>query len=267
MKRYQQMIEDVLYLGEDRKDRTGTGTISVFGYQARFGLCKGFPLLTTKRVFWKGVIHELLWMLSGDTNIKYLNDHGVHIWDEWENHYGELGLVYGWQWGHWGADGKHERGIDQIIELIDGLKKNPQSRRHIVSAWNVAELDYMALPPCHVLFQMYVSTDGGLSCHLYQRSADVFLGVPFNIASYALLTHMVAHVCGLYPKELIISYGDLHLYKHHIEQTQEQLSREPKTLPTLSLRKDIDDIFKFKFEDITLSGYDPHPSIKGDVSV
>lgn len=262
------MLEHILCFGEEREDRTGTGILSVFGYQERFDLRYNFPLVTTKRVFWKGVVHELLWMLAGDTNIKYLNDNGVHIWDEWAIS-GELGPIYGQQWRAWRTDiaTPWMTSIDQILLLIRGLKNDPKSRRHIVCAWNVADLPFMELHPCHVLFQMYVSNDGGLSCHLYQRSADVFLGVPFNIASYALLTYMVAQVCGLYPKELIISYGDLHLYKNHIDQAKEQLSREPKNLPSLRFKQDIDDIFKFKFEDIELIGYEPHPSIKGDVSV
>lgn len=264
MEQYLHLCEHILKNGVRKKDRTGTGTISVFGYQMRFDLQKGFPLLTTKKMFLKGIIHELLWFLKGDTNIKYLNDHNVHIWDEWADEEGNLGPIYGHQWRSWGTkDGKT---IDQISRVIEEIKMNPDSRRLIVSAWNVGELDEMALPPCHILFQFYVA-DGKLSCHLYQRSADVFLGLPFNIASYSLLTMMVAQVCDLEPGEFIHTTGDTHIYLNHIDQIQLQLTREPRPLPIMKLNPEVKNIFDFKYEDFKLEGYDPHPPIKGKVSV
>ena len=245
-------------------DRTGTGTKSVFGYQMRFDLEEGFPLLTTKKLHLKSIIYELLWFLRGDTNINYLHEHGVTIWDEWAGQDGELGPVYGHQWRSWPApDGKS---IDQISLLIEGIKTNPDSRRHIVSAWNPAEIDKMALPPCHALFQFYVA-NGKLSCQLYQRSADVFLGVPFNIASYALLTMMVAQVCRLKPGEFIHSFGDTHIYTNHFEQVKEQLSRIPRPLPKMLINPDVKDIFNFRYEDFKLEGYDPYPSIKAPIAI
>lgn len=247
-----------------KSDRTGTGTKSVFGYQMRFDLQKGFPLLTTKKVHLKSIIYELLWFIKGDTNIKYLNDHGVTIWDEWADKNGNLGPVYGSQWRSWkGADGKV---TDQLSSLIEGIKKNPDSRRHIISAWNPAEVDKMALPPCHAMFQFYVA-NGRLSCQLYQRSADVFLGVPFNIASYALLTMMVAQVCGLNPGEFIHTFGDAHIYTNHFDQVNLQLSRDTRQLPVMKLNPAIESIFDFKFEDFILEGYDPHPGIKAPIAV
>ncbi len=257
-------MQHVLDTGTQKHDRTGTGTISVFGYQMRFNLQEGFPLLTTKKVHLRSIIHELIWFLKGDTNIKYLKDNGVSIWDEWADENGELGPVYGSQWRSWpAADGRH---IDQITEVIKQIKTNPDSRRIIVSAWNVAEIEHMALPPCHSFFQFYVA-DGKLSCQLYQRSADIFLGVPFNIASYALLTLMMAQVCNLQPGDFVHTLGDAHLYNNHIEQAHLQLSRAPKSLPTMKLNTDIKSIFDFKFEDFTLENYDPHPHIKGKVAV
>jgi thymidylate synthase len=247
-----------------KSDRTGTGTKSVFGYQMRFDLQKGFPLLTTKKVHLKSIIYELLWFIKGDTNIKYLNDHGVTIWDEWADKNGNLGPVYGSQWRSWkGADGKV---TDQLSSLIEGIKMNPDSRRHIISAWNPAEVDKMALPPCHAMFQFYVA-NGRLSCQLYQRSADVFLGVPFNIASYALLTMMVAQVCGLNPGEFIHTFGDAHIYTNHFDQVALQLSRDTRQLPVMKLNPAINSIFDFKFEDFILEGYDPHPGIKAPIAV
>jgi thymidylate synthase len=247
-----------------KSDRTGTGTKSVFGYQMRFDLQKGFPLLTTKKVHLKSIIYELLWFIKGDTNIKYLNDHGVTIWNEWADEDGNLGPVYGSQWRSWkGADGKV---TDQLSSLIEGIKKNPDSRRHIISAWNPAEVDKMALPPCHAMFQFYVA-NGRLSCQLYQRSADVFLGVPFNIASYALLTMMVAQVCGLNPGEFIHTFGDAHIYTNHFDQVNLQLSRDTRQLPVMKLNPAIESIFDFKFEDFILEGYDPHPGIKAPIAV
>jgi thymidylate synthase len=247
-----------------KEDRTGTGTISSFGYQMRFNLSEGFPLLTTKKLHIKSIIHELLWFLKGDTNIKYLTDNGVRIWNEWADEEGNLGPVYGHQWRSWtSADGKT---VDQITELIAQIKNNPDSRRLLVNAWNVGEIDKMALPPCHCLFQFYVA-NGRLSCQLYQRSADIFLGVPFNIASYALLTYMVAHVCDLEPGDFIHTFGDAHIYKNHIEQVKLQMEREPRPLPNLIINPDVKDIFEFKFEDFSLENYDPHPHIKGAVSV
>lgn len=264
MQQYHQLLQHILDNGAQKTDRTGTGTISCFGYQMRFDLQKGFPLVTTKKLHLKSIVYELLWFLKGETNIKYLNDHGVSIWNEWADANGELGPVYGKQWRSWeGVDGTV---IDQITELIQQIKKNPDSRRLIVSAWNVAELPKMALMPCHTLFQFYVA-DGKLSCQLYQRSADVFLGVPFNIASYALLTMMVAQVCGLQYGDFVHSFGDVHLYNNHIEQAKLQLSRTPYDLPTIKLNSDVKDIFSFQFEDFTLENYQCHPHIKAPVAV
>ncbi|MDR3088098.1 MAG: thymidylate synthase [Azoarcus sp.] len=264
MKQYLELMRHVLEHGDEKKDRTGTGTLSVFGWQMRFPLQAGFPLLTTKKLHTRSIIHELLWFLQGDTNIHYLKEHGVSIWDEWADGEGELGPVYGKQWRRWTcADG---RSIDQIAALVAGLKNNPDSRRHLVTAWNPGEIGSMALPPCHALFQFYVA-DGKLSCQLYQRSADIFLGVPFNIASYALLTLMMAQVCGLAPGDFIWTGGDCHLYSNHLDQTREQLTRAPRALPTISLNPAVDDIFAFRFEDFTLSGYDPHPHIKAPVAI
>lgn len=262
---YQKLLKKILTKGTQKTDRTGTGTISIFAHQMRFDLSKGFPLLTTKKLHMKSIIHELIWFLKGDTNIRYLNENGVTIWNEWADEKGELGPIYGYQWRSWPtADGR--RYIDQITQLINDLKKNPDSRRHIVSAWNVGEIPNMALPPCHVLFQFYVA-NGKLSCHLYQRSCDTFLGVPFNIASYALLTMMVAQVVGLELGEFIWTGGDTHLYLNHLEQAKLQLSREPKAPATMKINPDVKDIFDFKFEDFTLENYDPHPHIKADISV
>ena len=257
-------MRHVLETGDQKHDRTGTGTISVFGYQMRFDLQKGFPLVTTKKLHLKSIIHELLWFLSGDTNIKYLKENGVKIWDEWANAEGNLGPVYGYQWRSWPApDGSH---IDQISQIVNQLKNNPDSRRIMVSAWNVADVNKMALPPCHCLFQFYVA-NGKLSCQLYQRSADIFLGVPFNIASYALLTLMLAQVCDLKPGDFIHTLGDAHIYNNHIEQANLQLSREPKALPVMKINPDVKDIFSFKFEDFTLENYEAWPHIKGQVAV
>jgi thymidylate synthase len=264
MKQYHDLMRHVLENGIKKTDRTGTGTISVFGYQMRFNLEDGFPLVTTKKLHLRSIIHELLWFLKGDTNIKYLKDNGVSIWDEWADENGDLGPIYGYQWRSWPtADGRH---IDQISQVIEQLKKNPDSRRMIVSAWNVGEIENMKLPPCHAFFQFYVA-DGKLSCQLYQRSADIFLGVPFNIASYALLTMMVAQVCNLKPGEFIHTLGDAHIYLNHIEQVKLQLSRECRKLPTMKINSDVKNIFDFKFEDFTLEGYDPHPHIKAEVAV
>lgn len=264
MKQYHDLMQHILEKGVKKEDRTGTGTISVFGYQMRFDLSEGFPLVTTKKLHTKSIIHELLWFLSGDTNIKYLQDNGVKIWDEWADANGNLGPVYGHQWRSWPtADGGT---IDQIAQLIHMIKTNPDSRRLMVSAWNVADVNKMALPPCHSLFQFYVA-DGKLSCQLYQRSADVFLGVPFNIASYALLTMMVAQVCDLKLGDFVHTFGDTHLYSNHIEQAELQLTRELRPLPTLKINPAVKDIFAFKFEDFTLEGYDPHPHIKAEVAV
>ncbi|WP_370090419.1 thymidylate synthase [Ekhidna sp.] len=264
MQQYLNLMQHILDNGSEKGDRTGTGTKSVFGYQMRFDLSQGFPCVTTKKLHLRSIIHELLWFLQGDQNIKYLKENGVSIWDEWADEDGNLGPVYGVQWRSWETpDG---RKIDQIKKLIDGIKNNPDSRRHIVSAWNVADVDDMALPPCHTLFQFYVA-DGKLSCQLYQRSADVFLGVPFNIASYALFTMMVAQVCDLEPGDFVHTFGDAHLYSNHIEQAHLQLSREPRELPTMKINPEVKDIFKFKFEDFELVNYDPHPHIKGAVAV
>ena len=264
MRQYLDLMQHVLDHGTKKSDRTGTGTTSVFGYQMRFDLSLGFPLVTTKKCHLKSIIHELLWFLQGSTNIKYLKDNGVSIWDEWADENGNLGPVYGKQWRSWEAiDG---RVIDQIKIAVDQLKNNPDSRRIIVSAWNVGELDKMALAPCHAFFQFYVA-DGKLSCQLYQRSADIFLGVPFNIASYALLTMMMAQVCGLQYGDFVHTFGDAHLYSNHMEQTALQLSREPRPLPTMKINPAVKDIFSFKFEDFTLEGYDPHPAIKAPVAV
>jgi len=264
MQNYLDLLRYIKENGTDKTDRTGTGTRSVFGYQLRYDLSKGFPLVTTKKVHLKSIIYELLWFLKGDTNVKYLQENGVTIWDEWADAEGNLGPVYGAQWRSWhGADGKV---IDQISEVIDQIKKNPDSRRLIVSAWNPALVDKMALPPCHALFQFYVA-NGKLSCQLYQRSADIFLGVPFNIASYALLTMMMAQVCGLEAGEFIHTFGDAHLYSNHIEQAQLQLSRDFRSLPTMKINPEVKDLFAFKFEDFELEGYDPHPHIKAAVSV
>ena len=264
MRTYLNLMEHVLEHGTKKSDRTGTGTISVFGYQMRFDLAQGFPLLTTKKVHLRSIIHELLWFLQGGTNIQYLKDNKVTIWDEWADEHGNLGPVYGYQWRSWPApDGRH---IDQIAHAVQQIKTNPDSRRIIVSAWNVADLDKMALAPCHAFFQFYVA-DGKLSCQLYQRSADIFLGVPFNIASYALLTLMVAQVCDLQPGDFVHTFGDAHLYSNHMEQTREQLSREPRPLPTMHINPNVQNIFDFKFEDFTLEGYDPHPAIKAPVAI
>ena len=264
MKQYLDLMRHVRENGVFKDDRTGTGTYSVFGYQMRFDLSEGFPLVTTKKTFLKGIIHELLWFLSGSTNIKYLVDHDVHIWDEWADEHGELGPVYGSQWRSWpGPDGKT---IDQISRVVEDLKTNPDSRRHIVSAWNVAEVDEMALPPCHSLFQFYVS-DGRLSCQLYQRSADIFLGVPFNIASYALLNMMIAQVVDLEVGDFVHTLGDAHLYSNHIEQADKQLLREPRSLPTIRINPEVKDILGFKISDFELLEYDPHPGIKAPIAV
>ena len=257
-------MRHVLEHGHRKDDRTGTGTLSVFGWQMRFNLADGFPLLTTKKLHTRSIIHELLWFLQGDTNIRYLKDHGVSIWDEWADDQGDLGPVYGKQWRRWEtADG---RSIDQIAQLIAGLKGNPDSRRHIVSAWNPGDVERMALPPCHALFQFYVA-GGRLSCQLYQRSADIFLGVPFNIASYALFTMMVAQVCGYAPGDFVWTGGDCHLYANHLDQAHLQLSREPRPLPTLRINPDVKDLFAFRFEDFSLEDYDPHPHISAPVAV
>ena len=264
MTNYLELLRHIKENGTDKTDRTGTGTRSVFGYQMRFDLSQGFPLVTTKKLHLKSIIYELLWFLKGDTNIKYLKDNGVSIWDEWADENGDLGPVYGAQWRSWqGANGKT---IDQITEVIDQIKKNPDSRRLIVSAWNVAEIPNMALAPCHAMFQFYVA-DGKLSLQLYQRSADVFLGVPFNIASYALLLIMVAQVCDLEVGEFVHTFGDVHIYNNHFEQVEKQLSREPKSLPTMKLNPEIKNIFDFDFNDFTLENYDPHPGIKAPVAI
>ena len=264
MKQYLDLMRTILDEGHYKADRTGTGTYSIFGYQMRFDLQKGFPLLTTKKLHLRSIIYELLWFLRGDTNIQYLHDHNVTIWDEWADEHGDLGPVYGKQWRSWVApDG---RVIDQITNLIEQLKRNPDSRRLIVSAWNPADVDQMALPPCHTMFQFYAN-DGQLSCQLYQRSADVFLGVPFNIASYALLTMMVAQVCGLKVKDFVHTFGDAHIYSNHVEQAKLQLSRDPRPLPQLRINPEVKRIFDFQYEDFTLENYDPHPHIKAEVAV
>lgn len=274
MQQYHDLLQHVLQHGVQKGDRTGTGTLSVFGYQMRFDLSQGFPLVTTKKIHFKSVVYELLWFLQGNTNIQYLNDNGVRIWDEWADPQGDLGPVYGHQWRNWNSDG-----IDQIADLVAELKRNPNSRRLMVSAWNPSVMPdtsisftdnvaqgKAALPPCHALFQFYVA-EGKLSCQLYQRSADIFLGVPFNIASYALLTHMIAQVCGLQVGEFIHTFGDAHIYNNHLEQVQLQLSRDPRPLPTLELNPEVTDLFAFTYNDIQLCNYDPHPHIKGAVSV
>jgi thymidylate synthase len=264
MQQYLHLVRHILDHGTPKSDRTGTGTLSIFGHQLRFDLGAGFPLVTTKKVHLRSIIVELLWFLRGDTNVRYLNENKVTIWDEWADANGELGPVYGYQWRSWPApNGQH---IDQISQVIDQIKKNPDSRRHIVSAWNVADIDRMALAPCHALFQFYVA-DGKLSCQLYQRSADVFLGVPFNIASYALLTMMVAQVCNLAPGDFIHTLGDAHLYVNHLDQAREQLTRDPRPLPAMMLNPSVTSIFDFEFSDFTLENYDPHPSIKAPIAV
>lgn len=264
MKQYKELLKHVLEYGELKEDRTGTGTISVFGYQMRFNMQEGFPLMTTKKIHLKSVIYELLWFLKGDTNVRYLQDHGVRIWNEWADEKGDLGHIYGYQWRSW--PDYNGGSIDQITEAINTIKNNPDSRRIIVSAWNVADIPNMHLPPCHAFFQFYVS-NGKLSLQLYQRSADIFLGVPFNIASYALLLLMVAQVCDLEPGDFIHTLGDAHIYTNHLEQVKEQLSRNEKELPSMTLNENIKDIFEFDFNDFILSGYDPHPHIKGVVAV
>lgn len=264
MKQYLDLMRHVMENGAEKSDRTGTGTRSVFGHQMRFDLSAGFPLVTTKKLHLKSIIHELLWFLQGDTNIRYLKENGVRIWDEWADENGDLGPVYGAQWRSWPTpDGRH---VDQITQLMDGLKNNPDSRRHIVSAWNVAEIDKMALPPCHCLFQFYVA-DGRLSCQLYQRSADIFLGVPFNIASYALLTLMIAQAAGLKPGDFVHTFGDAHLYLNHLEQAETQLARTPNALPQVTINPDVRDIFSFTYDDFRVEGYDAHPHISAPVAV
>jgi thymidylate synthase len=264
MKQYLDLLDHVIRTGTEKNDRTGTGTISVFGYQSRFDLAEGFPVLTTKKLHLKSIIHELLWFLTGDTNIKYLKENGVRIWDEWADENGNLGPVYGYQWRSWPApDGRH---IDQIAQVVNSLKTNPDSRRHLISAWNVGQIDQMNLPPCHILVQFYVA-DGKLSCQLYQRSADIFLGVPFNIASYALLTLMMAQVCGFQPGEFIHTLGDAHIYSNHMEQVKLQLSRDPYPLPEIKINPEVKNIFDFKYEDFELIGYQAHPHIPGKVAV
>ncbi|HEX7010770.1 MAG TPA: thymidylate synthase [Phycisphaeraceae bacterium] len=264
MRQYLDLMHHVLHHGVPKSDRTGTGTLSLFGHQMRFDLADGFPLLTTKKLHLRSIIHELLWFLRGDTNIGYLHEHGVTIWDEWADEQGDLGPIYGKQWRSWPAPDSGS--IDQISQVIDQIRTNPDSRRLIVSAWNVGQLEQMALPPCHVLFQFYVA-DGRLSCQLYQRSADLFLGVPFNIASYALLTMMVAQVTGLEPGQFIHTFGDVHLYQNHLDQAREQLSRQPRPLPTMRLNPRVTSIFDFTYDDFTLEGYEPHPPIKAPVAV
>lgn len=276
MQAYHDLLKTILETGEKREDRTGTGTLSIFGHQMRFDLAQGFPLITTKKLHVRSILHELLWFLKGDTQLGYLHDNKVSIWDEWADSDGDLGPIYGFQWRHWGKTHprlekkgvvREKEGVDQIRELIHGIQKNPFSRRHIVSAWNVADLPHMALPPCHVLFQFYVHQDGRLSCQLYQRSADVFLGVPFNIASYALFLQMVAQVTDLKPGHFVHTLGDAHLYLNHLEQARLQLTREARPLPNLRLNPTVRDIFEFRYEDFSLEGYNPHPAIKADISV
>jgi len=264
MQQYLDLMHHVMEQGHKKADRTGTGTVSVFGHQMRFDLAKGFPLVTTKKCHLKSIVHELLWFLQGSTNIQYLKENGVRIWDEWADENGNLGPVYGYQWRSWPMPGGGH--IDQIAQVVEQIRINPDSRRLIVSAWNVADVDKMKLPPCHAFFQFYVA-DGKLSCQLYQRSADIFLGVPFNIASYALLTMMVAQVCGLQLGDFIHTLGDAHLYLNHMDQTREQLARQPRALPVMKINPQVKDIFAFKYEDFTLEGYDPHPAIKAPVAV
>jgi thymidylate synthase len=264
MKQYLDLLSRVTDQGTRKEDRTGTGTISIFGYQMRFDLAAGFPLMTTKKLHIRSIIHELLWFLKGDTNIRYLNENGVRIWNEWADEQGDLGPVYGYQWRSWPTpDGKH---VDQVAAVVNSLREDPESRRHIVSAWNVGELDKMALPPCHILFQFYVA-GGKLSCQLYQRSADIFLGVPFNIASYSFLLMMMAQVTGLEPGEFIHTLGDAHIYTNHLDQVKLQLSREPRALPRVKLNPEVKDILGFRYEDFTVEDYNPHPHIRGDISV
>jgi thymidylate synthase len=264
MQAYLDLVRTILDKGTEKADRTGTGTRSIFGHQMRFDLAAGFPLVTTKKLHLRSIIYELLWFLAGDTNVRFLNENKVTIWDEWADANGELGPIYGYQWRSWpAADGRH---IDQISDVVEQIRKNPDSRRLIVSAWNVGELDRMALAPCHALFQFYVA-DGRLSCQLYQRSADLFLGVPFNIASYALLTMMIAQVCDLEPGDFVHTLGDAHLYSNHLEQAREQLTREIRPLPTMKLNPDVRSLFDFKYGDFTLEGYDPHPAIKAPIAV
>jgi len=264
MKQYLELLNHVISDGVEKNDRTGTGTISVFGYQSRYNLAEGFPVLTTKKLHLKSIIHELLWFLTGDTNVRYLQENGVRIWNEWANENGELGPVYGYQWRSWPTpDGRH---IDQITQVVNSIQNNPDSRRHIVSAWNVGQIDQMKLPPCHLLIQFYVA-NGKLSCQLYQRSADIFLGVPFNIASYALLTLMMAQVCDLQPGEFVHTLGDAHIYLNHLDQVKLQLTREPFPLPQMKINPEIKNIFDFKFEDFELIGYQSHTHIPGKVSV
>jgi len=264
MQQYLDLLDHVMETGVDRMDRTGTGTRGVFGYQMRFDLSEGFPMVTTKKLHKKSIVHELIWFLAGDTNIKYLKDNGVRIWDEWADASGDLGPIYGKQWRRW--EGPNGNVIDQVSNVIEAIKSNPYSRRHIVSAWNPADVDDMALPPCHCLFQFHVA-DGKLSCQLYQRSADIFLGVPFNIASYALLTEMMAQCCGLKAGDFVHTFGDAHIYSNHFEQVREQLKRAPKPLPELRLNPDVTDIFNFKADDIKIFGYEAHPHIAGKVAV
>ncbi len=264
MQNYLNLLDEILTRGNRKEDRTGTGTLSIFGYQARYPLSGGFPLLTTKKLHLRSIIHELLWFLAGDTNVKYLNDNGVTIWNEWADENGDLGPVYGHQWRSWPVPGGGK--IDQISNLVELIKRDPDSRRMIVCAWNVADVDRMKLPPCHTLFQFYVA-ENRLSCQLYQRSADVFLGVPFNIASYSLLTLMIAQVCGLQPGEFVHTFGDAHLYLNHLEQARTQLEREPRPLPVMTINPDVKDIFSFKFEDFALTDYNPHPHIKAPIAV
>ena len=277
MKPYLNLLKDVLENGEKRQDRTGTGTLSLFGAQTRYDLAQGFPLVTTKKVHLRSIIHELLWFLKGECNVRYLHENEVTIWDEWADSNGDLGPVYGYQWRNWGkswhpsgfsgTNGYPVKAFDQISKVVEDIKTNPHSRRHIVSAWNVADLDKMALPPCHTMFQFYVHEKGRLSCQLYQRSADIFLGVPFNIASYALLTMMMAQATGLQPGIFVHTFGDVHLYLNHVEQATLQLSRDPRPLPKMNINPAVTSLFDFKFEDFTLEGYDPHPPIKAEISV